>query len=273
VIRKWSFRNPNLYLRPINHILFLSPNARKRIKVGRTRTSKKEIFIKKRAFSLEKEALSASGIGDRNKIAKYIDKLDHLCQKFIHEVLPPSDPHPSDPLPSNPMIRAKMLFDWLWKEKPGRYKLQGNFKLGDAIDAQLTPDTETVGNCLGLTILYNCLLRRMGIVAEALYLEDAFGMGPHVLTRLQVKEAMVDIENMFPEGFDYKGHLHHPSRTKWGDKELVADIHHSMGNEFFSKGEWIKALENYDRAIYLNPRYEKAHINKVILIDKMKKEV
>jgi tetratricopeptide (TPR) repeat protein len=238
-----------------------------------TRTSKKEIFIKKRAFNLEKEALSASGVRERDKIAKYINKLDHLCQNFIHEVLPPSDPHESDPHESDPMIRARMLFDWLWKEKPARYKPHGNFKLGDAIDTQLTPDTETVGNCLGLTILYNCLLRRMGIVAEALYLEEAFGMGPHVLTTLQVKESMVDIENMFPEGFDYKGHLHHPSRTKWGDKELVADIHHSMGNEFFSKGEWIKALENYDRAICLNPRYEKAHINKVILIDKMKKEV
>jgi len=273
VTRKWSSRNPNLYLRPINLTLLLSLNAGERIKVRRTRTSKKGIFIKKRAFNLEEEALSASGIRERNKIAKYINKLDHLCQKFIHEVLPPSDPHASDPPPSNPMIRAKMLFNWLWKEKPARYKPQGNFKLCDVIDGQLNPDTQTVGNCLGLTILYNCLLRRMDVVAEGLYLENAFGMGPHVLTTFQAKESIIDIENMFPEGFDYKGHLHHPSRIKWGDKELVADIHHSMGNDFFSKGKWIKALENYDMAIYLNPHYEKAHINKAILIDKMKKEV
>jgi tetratricopeptide (TPR) repeat protein len=216
---------------------------------------------------LEKEALSASGIREKNKIDKYINKLDHLCQEFIHEVLPPSEPHPSDPI-----IRAKMLFDWLWKEKPARYKPQGSFKLGDVIDAQLDSGAQTVGNCLGLTTLYNCLLRRMDIVAEALYLEDAFGMGPHVLTRLQTRESTIDIENMLSDGYDYKGHHHHPSRTEWGDKELVADIHHSMGNDFFSKGEWVKALENYDRAIYLNPQYEKAHINKAVLIDKMKNE-
>jgi tetratricopeptide (TPR) repeat protein len=171
------------------------------------------------------------------------------------------------------MIRAKMLFNWLWKEKPTRYKPQGNFKLCDVIDAQLNPNIQTVGNCLGLTVLYNCLLRRMDIVAEALYLEDAFGIGPHVLTTLQREGSMIDIENILPEGFDYKGHLHHPSRKEWGDKELVADIHHSMGNDFFSKDEWIKALKNYNMAIHLNPQYEKALINKAILISKMKKEV
>jgi hypothetical protein len=169
------------------------------------------------------------------------------------------------------MIRAKMLFSWLWKEKPARYQPQGNFRLNDVIDAQLNPDTQAVGNCLGLTVLYNCLLRRMDIGAEALYLEDAFGRGPHVLTTLslQTTESMIDIENIFPEGFDYKGHLHHPSRTEWGDKELVADIHHSMGNDFFSKGEWVNASENYDMAIDLNPQFEKARLNRAILLHKM----
>lgn len=110
-------------------------------------------------------------------------------------------------------------------------------------------------------------------MAGALYLDNAFGIGPHVLTTLQTERSMIDIENIFPEGFDYKGHLNHPSRTRWGDKDLVADIYHSLGNEFFSKGEFIKALENYDIAIDLNPQYEKAHVNKAILLDKMKKEV
>ena len=106
-------------------------------------------------------------------------------------------------------------------------------------------------------------------MAEALYLENAFGMGPHVLTVLKTEDSIIDIENIFPDGFDYKGHLDNPSRTRWGDKELVADIYHSLGNELFSKGELIKALENYDRAIHLNPRYEKARLNKAILLDKM----
>lgn len=172
--------------------------------------------------------------------------------------------------PPDPVEKARALFTWLWIKKPARYKPQGNYKFGEVIDAQLSDDAKVVGNCLGLTLLYNCLLRRMGIMTEALYLENAFGIGPHVLTILQTEESMIDIENISPEGFDYKGHLNHPSRTRWGDRELVADIYHSMGNEFFSKGELIKALENYDVAIHLNPQYEKAHVNKAILLSKIK---
>lgn len=220
---------------------------------------KRGYFINKRAFNLEKEALSASGIREKDKITEYVNKLDHLCQKFIHEILPPSDP----------LIKAKMFFDWLWKEKPVRYKPQGNFRLGDVIDAQLNKDTQTVGNCLGLTILYNCLLRRMGIMSESLYLENAFGIGPHVLTIFQTEDFLIEIENILSDGFDYKGHLHDPSRTRWGDRELVGDIYYSLGNKFFSNGEFIKALENYEMALRLNPRYEKAHLNRAILLDKM----
>lgn len=55
----------------------------------------------------------------------------------------------------------------------------------------------------------------------------------------------------------------------WGDREVVADIYHSVGNELFEKDELTKALINYDKAINLNPRYEKAQLNKAILIDKL----
>ena len=146
---------------------------------------------------------------------------------------------------------------------------KGNYKLDEVIDAQQSDDAETIGNCLGLTLLYNCLLRRIDITAEALYLEYAFGTGPHVLTLLQIDDSMIDIENILPDGFDYKGHVNHPSRTRWRDQELVADIYHSFGNELFEKGEWTWALQNYDRALHLNPQYEKARLNKAILLDKM----
>jgi tetratricopeptide (TPR) repeat protein len=108
----------------------------------------------------------------------------------------------------------------------------------------------------------------MGIHAGALYLENAFGRGPHVLTLLQTEGSMIDIENILPDGFDYKGHLDNPSRTTWGDKELAADIYHSLGNECFEKEELTEALKNYEMAIRLNPQYEKAHLNRAILLDK-----
>lgn len=175
-------------------------------------------------------------------------------------------------LPADPVDKARALFTWLWIKKPDRYKPQGNFKLSEVIDAQTSKDRHIVGNCLGLTLLYNCLLRRMKIEAGALYLENAFGIGPHVLTLLSTKESLIDIENILPDGFDYKGHLSNPSRKRWGDRELVADIYHGLGNEFFEKGDWNKALRSYDRAIRLNPQYEKAHLNKAILLEKINRE-
>lgn len=134
----------------------------------------------------------------------------------------------------------------------------------------MSHEVQPIGNCLGLTLLYNCLLRRLGIHAEAIYLENAFGMGPHVLTLLPIEDTFIDVENILPDGYDYRGHLNHSSRIRWGDKELVADIYHSMGNEYFYKNEWKKALKNYEICLRLNPNYEKAHLNRAILLDKIK---
>jgi len=218
--------------------------------------------MKKGVFNLEKEALLASGIDGKNQLAEYKRKLDSLCRQFSHQIISTS----------NLVTKARTLFNWLWEEKPACYEPHGRYRLNGVIDAQLSKDIQAVGNCLGLTLLYNSLLQRMGIDTEALYIENAFGRGPHVLTILQTEESLIDIENIFSDGFDYKGHLNNPSRTRWGSRELVADIYHSVGNEVFEKGEWIEALKNYDRAIHLNPHYEKAYLNKVILVDRMNKE-
>lgn len=95
-------------------------------------------------------------------------------------------------------------------------------------------------------------------------------MAPHVLTLLPIENSFIDVENILPDGYDYQGHLNHPSRIRWGDKELVADIYHSKGNEYFYKNEWNKALENYEICLRLNPNYEKAHLNQAILLDKIR---
>jgi tetratricopeptide (TPR) repeat protein len=219
------------------------------------------MLIKKRAFNLEEGALLASGTQDRGTIAFYVAELDRISQQFLRQMIPASDP----------VGKAKTLFTWLWISKPDRYKSQGSYKLNEVIEAQLNNDARFIGNCLGLTLLYNCLLRKIGIYAEALYLENAFGTGPHVLTLLQTEKSIIDVENILPDGFDYRGHHTHPARTGWGDRELIADIYHSVANEHFEKGNFVEALKNYDMAINFNPRYEKAHLNRAILLDKMKK--
>jgi tetratricopeptide (TPR) repeat protein len=211
-------------------------------------------------FDLEKESLLASGLKDHGRFVDYGGKLDQLAKQFIGQMKGSQQP----------VEKARALFDWLWERKPGRYEPQGHFRLDDVIDAELSEENRAVGNCLGLTLLYQCLLKEMGIHTKALYLENAFGMGPHVLTLLQTDASVIDIEHILRDGFDYKGHLNDPSRTKWGDKELVADIYHSVGNEWFEKGELAKALNNYEMAIKLNPEYEKAYLNKAILMDRLK---
>lgn len=122
---------------------------------------------------------------------------------------------------------------------------------------------------MGLTLLYNCLLKRVEIEAEALHLEKAFEIGPHVLTVLQVGDFTIDIENILSDGFDYKGHKEDPSRLRWGEKELVADVYQSRGSELFKKGELEEALKSYNMALSLNPGYEKAALNREILLNQV----
>jgi tetratricopeptide (TPR) repeat protein len=227
-----------------------------------TRQLESRFFIKETTFDLVKNALEASGVREKEKTSLYAVKLDDLWQRFSSEtVLPPA-----------PLARARAIFKWLWKVKPSRYKPQSHYRLDQVIDAQISPDDQPVGNCLGLTLLYNCLLREMDITAEALYLEDGFGRGPHVLTSLRTYESLIDVENILLDGFDYKAHLNNPARVRWGDRELVADIYLSRGNELFERGDFAQALKSYDVALRLNAECEKAHLNRLILLDKMKEK-
>ena len=239
--RKCRYRRSNLCPRPIKPL--------SREGVGR------KVLIQRAAFDLEHEAFRASGVTTKDQINECKNKLTSLHQQFIRD---------TQPLPGFP---AKELFDWLWEKKPVRYKPHGNYRLNDVLDAQLGQGHLAVGNCLGLTLLYNCLLHRMNIRAEAIYLEHAFERGPHVLTSLQRGKAWIDVENIFRDGYDYGGHRNTLSRSRWGDKELVADIYHSLGNDCFEKGKMMEALKNYNLALDLNPRYERARLNKAIALE------
>jgi hypothetical protein len=168
------------------------------------------------------------------------------------------------------VARAKQLFDGLWEDNPKRYQRRGKYRLNQVIDAQMWGGSPGIGNCLGLTLLYNCLLRQIGIESQVVYLEDTFSSSPHLLTLLRTEYSNIDIDNMLPDGFDYKGYINESSRVLWGHEELVADVYHSVGNELFEQGALAMALFNYDRALALNPRYERARLNRMILLDRMK---
>jgi tetratricopeptide (TPR) repeat protein len=207
-------------------------------------------------FDLEREALIASGVTDWQEIALYQDKIAEIIRSF-----------PGKGLADDPLDKARALFRWLWQTKPRRYKRRGSYRLPEVIEAQLDERRSSVGNCLGLTILYNCLLGRLGIPAGAVYLELAFKVAPHVLTILDTPSGSMDIENIRPHGFDYRGHIDAPDRTLWSDAELVADIYTSRGNEAFAQGDYRQALADYEAALALNPAYETARLNRAIALD------
>ncbi len=213
------------------------------------------------SFDLEQEALLASGLQEARLIGEYKGRLERLYREFCREMKPSPDY----------VMVARTLFNWLWAQKPSRHELGGSCRLNEVIDYQLSKEGEAVGNCLGLTLLYNCLLRRAGIVAGAVHLENAFERGPHVLSTLLIGDSIIDIENSLSQGFDYKEHLNNPSRHMWGDRELVADIYLSRGNDHFELGNYDQALASYEMAMSLNPRYERAVLNKAIVLDRIKK--
>ena len=184
------------------------------------------------AFDLENEALIASGLIIEKERSLYKQRLDGLLASFLNKTGKEVDPREG----------AEKLFRWLWKDRPDRYRRNGPFLLNRVIDAQASTENQPVGNCLGLTLLYNCLLKRLGVRTDALYLERAFDLAPHVLTIIKVNDASIDVENIFSTGFDYKGHLDNTGGIQWGDRELVADIYHSLGNESFERERFREAL-------------------------------
>lgn len=216
---------------------------------------------KRERADLGKAALTASGLTPR-ELRDYLAKIDLLCQSIRAE----APPGGSD------AQKAEALFDWLWQTKPQRYEYRGPFQLREVLDAQLSPTLGKVGNCLGLTLLYNVLAQRLGLRVGAGHLEEAFGRGPHVFSMLYTEGGIIDIENIFPHGFDYPGHRDNPLREEWGHRELVADLYHSRGNHFFEGGDLEKAIESYSKAIKMNPRYTKAYLNKGLALCELGRE-
>jgi tetratricopeptide (TPR) repeat protein len=218
-------------------------------------------------IDLVQGALIASGVQTGAEFDRYFAMISLLHQRIsdtLFEILEKS----SD------SKKAKEIFNWLWRVKPNRYEYGGSFRLTEVLEAQLggkgrgveNGESGIVGNCLGLTLLYNVLARRLGLTVGAVHLEDAFGLGPHIFTVLYDGDRTIDIENIFPDGFDYRGHSDASEREEWGDRELIADIYHSVANDFFMSGEWECAIVNYDKAIMLHPKYIRAHINKGIAL-------
>ncbi|MFQ5826944.1 MAG: hypothetical protein ACE5IA_06260 [Dehalococcoidia bacterium] len=106
---------------------------------------------------LEKMALIASGVEDQDEMEHWLCLLDELEQQIAPDI-----PEAGD------VARASALFRWLWRTKPERYQPWGSFRLNEVLTAQVDQGRKGVGNCLGLTVLYNVLAQRLGLRVGAL---------------------------------------------------------------------------------------------------------
>ena len=199
-------------------------------------------------------ALVASGISNDKALTLYLDKIKTLCQLFQKSSTAKND-----------LQEARALFNWLWSTKPNRYESQGYFRLTNVIDNQLDPSVERIGNCLGLTLLFNILAQKIVLKVKAVHIEET-GNGPHVLSMLIIGRGKIDVENTLPNGFDFKEYLQNPHREMWNNRELIADIYHSSGNELFEHNELEEAIAYYTKAVTLNHRYTKAYFNRGIAL-------
>lgn len=247
--------------------------------MGMTRKSNKleEQLLATRKPDLACGALIASGTYGEKALKEYLNKIEALCQLFKKSVFVTNGIiHPHSIRQAHDMLNplrqgrgdintATALSNWLWSTKPKRYESQGNFRLTNVIDNQLDPSVERIGNCLGLTLLFNTLAYKIGLKAQAIHIEDT-GDGPHVLSMLFFGHKKIDVENTLPTGFEYQGHLRNPRRELWGNRELIADIYLSIGNESFEHNKPEEAIANYTKAITLNHKYTKAYLNRGIAL-------
>lgn len=218
--------------------------------------------LERRLFSgqvgdLAEAALIASGVENEAELRGYLDKLDALRRRMEADISLEAS-----------AAGLRRLLDWLWRSKPRRYRQGGSFRLSDVLEAQLDTHSTVVGNCLGLTILYNSLAHRLGVRMKAVYLEDFQGF-PHVFSMYRDGDTVTDIEHVFPGGFGYQGHRNNPLRVEWTDQELMADVYHSRGSLMFEAYRFEEAAGLYDKALYLNPKYIKARLNKGLALLQM----
>jgi len=58
----------------------------------------------------------------------------------------------------------------------------------------------------------------------------------------------------------------------WGEKELVADIYLSAGNSHFEGEQLEAAVASYSKALWLNPNYTKARLNRGMALSMLGRE-
>ena len=192
---------------------------------------------------LERALLILSGLKNEEEIAGYVRKIDQLEEGFKDY-----EKSKRNVIAHKELHGAILLFEYLWDKKPKRYN--NNFFLTNVIDAQLSYNkNKKVGNCVGLTSLYTVLGLRTGLKPLILHLPG------HIKNRLIIGKRKYDIENTSPFGFNPKvsnsigNSIHH----------LLYDVLDSRGIAKVNSGDIKGAIQDYNKAIEINPEFSQTY--------------
>ncbi len=211
--------------------------------------------IKQGEFSVERTLLIISGLNSENQINEYKKKIE-IIETDFKKFLEKRDINKNPTNHKNQQYQsAKSLFNYFWEVKPNRYNL--DFLLTDVIDNQLSKD-KGVGNCLGLTSLYSVLGLRLGLNLSILFSNDHIFnlLGKNVLID-NVKDYGFDIPLIYP--YDQKFYLEF---QKADFSALISGVYNEKGNVKCDLGDVKGAMEDFDKAIELNPKYVFAYSNR-----------
>jgi tetratricopeptide (TPR) repeat protein len=213
-----------------------------------------------RKVSLERTLLALSGLKTEQQIQQYVCKLDRIHERFVVRSLSKKSIDLGAMREHMPILRARLLFEYLWKTKPRRSN--SSFLLTDVIDAQLDPDiNRPVGTCIGLTCLYTVLGLREWLRLTVL-MNDS-----HMLSRLITDDGACDIEHTDPLGFNVS--TVNASYEEYPVITLVSSVLNSRGMEEERHNNLNKALNDYNNAILLNDKYANAYNNRANIKYKM----
>ncbi len=142
---------------------------------------------------------------------------------------------------SDEITIAKELFDFLFRLRPKRYSEHSHL-LTDLLDVYNSERSEGA-NCTALTALYNILGERLDLHTFVLSPEN------HILSRIEVNDKRVNVENTIPEGFDI-----HYIKLFESQPEIYLDELPSLKNDFIVATTYFNSAEkayhagDYDRA-------------------------
>lgn len=160
-------------------------------------------------FDLATAGFIASGIREKEELDSYLNRFEGLVSSIFSDIRESFSRFEystsfsySDAQVRNAKInafKAEAVFNWLWNSKPKRSKKpkSGNRAviLTDVLDNQLS-DKEEVGDCMGLTSLYNSICQRLGIDVKAVWTTG------HIYSVIENDRSLIPIENTLEEGFN-----------------------------------------------------------------------